>query len=324
MKALLLILFSCLFFCTSGTRVFAYDMEVQCHETKCAVSTHAPLFPPGINWIPEMQLEKSIILKNTVGSQKDIYFRIIPKSQIGQLDEYMLLSFRGENDSVLWNGTLAELMTSQTVPLITLPVKETYPVMITASMQPDTPNTLQGSSTSFDFGFGFNGQQTVNTQQPSSNASSSNNSNNGSENMSTTTSSENQSTLVNSVTAIVTGLTDFINATATDADVSKTVLPSVLGTITEQQMKQGIQCVSFPFWWIIPIVETLLLVATFRIFRPSVRIAIQGILVLFSAALIILAVCDDYMSLIALLPASVILFPFLLSGKSYQLSLRHG
>ncbi len=305
MKKKFSILFSLICFLSISSAVHAYDMEVQCTSAKCAVSSHAPLFPPGVNWIPEKTVEKRIIIKNTEGSEKEVYLKIIPGDQSGSLDSYMNLTLAEENGPILWTGTLAELFALETLALKKVAVHHSFPLTMKASMDTQTPNTMQGASSTFDFGFGFTEQQTENTTSSNGSNSSGNHSANPNNTQDAATS---QSNPVTAVLGTVTNLFNGANeaSESSDGEEENVLLPAVLGTSDAQSMS----CVTHPFWWVILVVETALLFATLKLRHQSGRISLQTLIPLVASLSIFLLVCNKTLSFSALGPALILLLPY--------------
>lgn len=162
---------------------FAYDMEVQCSDVKCAVSSNAPIFPPEVHWVPNESVEKSIVIKNTSGSVKNIFFKTLGEGKPRELDEFINLKFYKQAESTtIWSGALKELLNENQISIVSLPSNGEFELVISAEMKGLTPNEAQGSSSVFDFGFGFEGDSSNNNSNNTNNGSNNSNSGDGGKN----------------------------------------------------------------------------------------------------------------------------------------------
>ncbi len=109
-------------------------------------------------WTPGKSVEKSVGIKNTGESEKEIYLRIKTNESTGELDEHMLISLMQQGaGSPIWTGTLKELIEDETVLIEDFSKDEQIELIISAQMDSAASNELQGGSSVFDFGFGFEG-----------------------------------------------------------------------------------------------------------------------------------------------------------------------
>ncbi len=156
MKTILFLIIAAFTFFVSVSNVYAYDLEVQCGSEKCAVNSNEPVFPPSTQWTPNKTVEKSIIIKNTSGSFRDVFFKMNTSGKPRGLDKFMHLRFYEQGDvSNIWMGTLEDLVQVDKIPVAHLPAGEMLELVIAVKMDNSIPNEMQGVSSVFDFGFGF-------------------------------------------------------------------------------------------------------------------------------------------------------------------------
>lgn len=267
MKYLLSVLFALFFLVNSFSRVFAYDLEVQCNNEKCAVSSNGPIFPASEQWTPEKIVEKSIILKNTSGSTREIFFKLNSENT-NTLDKYINLRFfELGTSSDIWVGTLEELINQNEIDVAVLDSNEEFELIIEASMDTITPNEMQGNSSVFDFGFGFR----------SNNSDEDNDSDNNSVSNSSNSNSSSGENSPQSLTGeILTGISTFFPEIAAFANSEEEENETVAGERTKSSSSNvmGImdQC-SDSYMWIILLIAQAMISVLYFIKRINMKLS---------------------------------------------------
>lgn len=273
----------CAFLFTSS-HALAYDLEVSCDDTKCTLSSKDPVFEAGSHWAPGEIETREINIKNSGEHGKDIFLKATSGESQGLLDEYMNLRlFKQGTSTDIWSGTLAELLATQTVLIDNFTKNEEFELAIEAQMDNSTPNNSQGSSSSFDFGFGFDGE--YRSEEDGNDDDSDDN--NDSEN------SENSQTASIGSGAFSNNASSFLESIFGDSEESEleesTEEKEVKGVLTNQASSK---CQDNNIWTLFVLLQALILIVGMKAKKFSHKIfAINGISFIASTLVIILTSC---------------------------------
>ncbi|HRN96391.1 MAG TPA: hypothetical protein PLD54_03020, partial [Candidatus Levybacteria bacterium] len=318
MKKLISSLFFISFF-VLAIPAFAADLDVTCVTAICSVSSKDPIFTSDINWIPEYTAQKTVEIVNQDTKTKEIFMRITRTGSQGSLDEYMYITIgRQGQPTALWEGNLKDLLAQHTISLGNLGANNTLMLDVTARMDTQTPNSVQGTSSTFDFGFGFedegdsNNGNTGNTGNNSNNNSGNNSNTNsnqssggGNTNISSTDQSSNTGTVAGIVSRGLVGsilglFTDEVEATGTEsADVvqqkTKSVKKDIFGA-TDAECRVNYSWVLFI---ILQIITAVVLFKKKLKNAQKIRIMLYTLTFLASVVAIYFSSCQLWMVLIA-------------------------
>lgn len=242
---------------------YAYDLEVQCDDTMCSLSSSDPIFPASTQWTPDKIVEKSIIIKSVGESTKDIFIKVKTEAPTGTLGNHMLITLKKIGSiSSLWSGTLNHLLDVQTVFIKNFTKNEEFELIISAKMDTVTPNELQGGASVFDFGFGFDGD-----------FSKKNNENNSNNNSSGTTSSS-QNTVRNILDGVITAV---FNG---NSEVSAEKGGGDVGGVKSSQKKPSSQVMGTSdscnnYFWVIALFTQALFAVLYFLKKLNLKISIE-------------------------------------------------
>ncbi len=317
MKNFLVSIICLIIFLGFGRLSYAYDLDVQCDDTKCNISSHDPIFKGDDMWTPGKSVEKSIFVKNTGESEKEIYLRIKTNESTGELDEHMLISLMKQGaGSPIWTGILKELIEDETVLIEDFSKDEQIELIISAQMDSAASNELQGGSSVFDFGFGF--ERDLSDDNDSEDSSDNNNSD---------TNSNEGNNSQNTVGQILEGIATSIFGGQTQAAVQEQ--GDVAGESSEEKSDRsevmGIsdECADSN-WWILVLVAQALISIMYFIKKISVRIStlINFVGVILASAFIYFLFCISWPIIISLgifaVPQIIINRKFLAKKLSFK------
>lgn len=293
--------------------VYAADLTVNCNTTVCQLSTHDPIFPPNVVWPPSEEQERSVLIKNTDTNSKEILLQAKRSSATGQIDEHVSLVLALEN-SQIWQGTLANLLTDEKISLGQFTSNQEKTLSVKAKISNDIPNSLQGTSSDFDFGFGFDGSQNEGSTDPGSNPGS----NPSPQNSNSSTSSNSnpnqntQNTSDASVLASLTGpLSAFLSFLAPDTDAQTDVLGSQTGKRKGQVLGDntvdtgGASCSTSPYWPLILLAQFIVILVLMRFRNGRLYDLLSLTVSALSAAGIFYLVCQKWYTVLAAVPPAL-------------------
>ena len=268
---------------------FAYDLTVDCDDIHCALSSHDPLFSGSEQWSPEKSVEKSILIKNTGTEAREVFLKTIPDDTDGTLDPYMAIMLTS-NGNTIWEGTLEDLLLQEIIVIAIIPTGTEYEISFFAAMDTATPNTMQGQSSAFDFGFGY--EDSSGNQQNNSDTAQNNAGNASSDNASSPPQTSLQTASSVLETAIAGGI--FSDNSANGASGVSTVLAGA--TKNAKNWREGLTfdtgtaCSTHPFWPLALIVETIVIFIIRKSTRGKKKLMLTAATVLISGALLYLLV----------------------------------
>lgn len=326
MNKIILSIFSLFIFLGFANFSFAYDMEVQCSDTKCAVSSNAPVFSPGVYWIPNESVEKSIVLKNTSGGTKSIFLKTLSEGKPRELDEFINMSlFKQGSSDVIWSGSLSDLINEDEITIANLSANEEFELIITAKMDSLTPNGAQGNSSVFDFGFGFEGDSSSGSDNnangnTNNGSSSNNNSGNNTSGSGGGTGSENEPQ--NILGQILEGVSTafFGNTPSSVAQEQDENEGQVIGERDTNDTKSEVMGISdgcrSDFWWIsILVLQALLsLLYVIKKINRKISVSLNGLGFMGASVYIYLTLCYLWPILISL---GIFMLPILFAKRGF-------
>jgi hypothetical protein len=156
-KLFFLFLFFISFFLVQG-KVLAYELEVNCGATFCSLSAYSPIFSPDLKWTPGKTESREILIKNTDSLSKEIYIKARDhNTSTKELDSYMNITLI-DGSARVWQGTLSDFIDAEKIKVKDIAGGEEDTLRIEAQLISSIPNDMQGKSSVFNFGFGFEGE----------------------------------------------------------------------------------------------------------------------------------------------------------------------
>jgi hypothetical protein len=152
---LLSIIFLFLFFVNFS---FAADLNVNCNNSGCNKLGPDPLFSNSLDgfWYPGKTVTKTINIKNTSLSTKEIALKGQRTSTIDILENVMLINLTtNPGNSPIWNGKLSDFYSQDKISLGLFPSGSEQNYNFTVTMDSSAGNEFQRRETVFDLILGF-------------------------------------------------------------------------------------------------------------------------------------------------------------------------
>lgn len=308
MKLLLSLIIFFSFFISSQSSVYASDLEVICNDSLCMLPSHDPLFSPSESWVPGDSSSKDVLIKNVSSGTKEIFIKVTGDTTDESLDNHIFIILENEAGSTIWDGSFREFLDQGILPIAAVGKNDEFKLTIKALFETGARNELQGKSSKFDFGFGFEGQTTTPGESSNNDKStSSTDTTNG-----TKTSQSILSSLASSVQITFSSFQSVLGG----EDLQDSVLAaSDTADLTPKlSTESGAACTTDNRWPVIIVLESFILFAlSSRIFGRQKMISFlltAGI----SGIGIFMLVCFKWLALTAILPVLI----SLLKRKSSQ------